>query len=300
MDGSNKIDCDYLKFAGDKSILEITKDEQILFTDKVTKTNRFGFSQERNILVTNKAVYNLKKKTLKRRIDIGAILGITISKLTDEFVIHGNENEYDYDYVSWRRKRIIECINKGFVEITKKEMKLCELDQKSLKNCVTTKKEKKKDPSYTRMSAMNIIPVCTYLYGTKAENPNLNKKSATIVRNGTLYSKRKDITEVKLEDFRVLKVLGRGSFGKVCMVEFTPTKEIYAMKTLKKDVLIDQDQIDNTLLEKKILESLDHPFLVGLTFCFQTEERLYFVMPFLRGGELFQHLRKFRIFDEEK
>ena len=63
---------------------------------------------------------------------------------------------------------------------------------------------------------------------------------------------------------------------------------------------VDQDQIENTLLEKKILQSLDHPFLVGMVFCFQTEERVYFVMPFLRGGELFQHLRKFRIFDEEK
>jgi serum/glucocorticoid-regulated kinase 2 len=300
MEGIGKMENDYMKLLGDKSILEIIKDEQILFTDKVTKTNRFGFSQERIIMVTNKAIYNLKKKSLKRRIEIASILGITISKLTDEFVIHGNESEYDYDYVSWRRKKIIECISKGFIEITKKEMKLCELEQKSLKNCVTTKKEKKKDPSYTRMSSMNIIPVCTYLYGTKVDNNTLNKKSSTIVRSGTLYSKRKDINEVKLQDFKVMKVLGRGSFGKVCLVEYCPTKEIYAMKTLKKDVLIDQDQIENTLLEKKILESLDHPFLVGLTFCFQTEERLYFVMPFLRGGELFQHLRKFRIFDEEK
>lgn len=72
------------------------------------------------------------------------------------------------------------------------------------------------------------------------------------------------------------------------------------MKSLKKDVLIDQDQIENTLLEKNILQSLDHKFLVGLVFCFQTIERIYFVMPFLRGGELFQHLRKLRIFDEDK
>jgi serum/glucocorticoid-regulated kinase 2 len=98
----------------------------------------------------------------------------------------------------------------------------------------------------------------------------------------------------------VLKVLGRGSFGKVCLVEYIYTKEIYAMKSLKKYVLIDQDQIENTLLEKKILETFDHPFLVGLIFCFQTDERLYFIMPFLNGGELFQHLRKFRIFNEEK
>lgn len=90
------------------------------------------------------------------------------------------------------------------------------------------------------------------------------------------------MTEVKLEDFKIVKVLGRGSFGKVCLVEYIPTKEMYAMKSLKKDVLIDQDQIENTLLEKKILQSIDHKFLVGLVFCFQTQERIYFIMPFLR------------------
>ena len=119
-------------------------------------------------------------------------------------------------------------------------------------------------------------------------------------RSGTLYSRKKEVTEVKLEDFKTLKVLGRGSFGKVCLVEYIATKELYAMKSLKKDVLIDQDQIENTMLEKNILQELDHKFLVGLVFCFQTIERIYFVMPFLRGGELFQHLRKLRIFDEGK
>ena len=84
------------------------------------------------------------------------------------------------------------------------------------------------------------------------------------------------------------------------MVEYIPTKEIFAMKTLKKDVLIDQEQIENTLLEKKILQTTEHPFLVSLIFCFQTEDRIYFIMPFMRGGELFQHLKNFRVFDEEK
>ena len=72
------------------------------------------------------------------------------------------------------------------------------------------------------------------------------------------------------------------------------------MKSLKKDILIEQEQIENTLLEKEILQTIDYPLLCGLVFCFQTEERIYFVMPFLSGGELFQHLRKFRTFSEEK
>jgi len=144
--------------------------------------------------------------------------------------------------------------------------------------------------------------VKNFLFGKQnsSQISKTNDEKSTRNHNGTLYSKRKDIKEVKLEDFKTLKVLGRGSFGKVVLVEHLQTHELYAMKSLKKDVLIDQDQIENTILEKKILQSIDHQFLVGLVFCFQTEDRIYFVMPFLRGGELFQHLRKFRIFDEDK
>ena len=94
---------------------------------------------------------------------------------------------------------------------------------------------------------------------------------------------------------QIMKILGRGSFGKVSLVQYKATGEYYAMKSLKKDVLLDQDQVESTILEKKILQSLDHPFLVGMIFCFQTVERIYFVMPFIRGGELFQHLREAKI-----
>jgi serine/threonine protein kinase len=115
-----------------------------------------------------------------------------------------------------------------------------------------------------------------------------------------MFSSHKSIKEVKLEDFKILKIIGRGSFGKVSLVEYIPTNEIYAMKSLKKDILIEQEQIENTILEKNILENINYPLLCNLIFCFQTEERIYFIMPFLSGGELFQHLRKFRTFDEQK
>ncbi len=97
-----------------------------------------------------------------------------------------------------------------------------------------------------------------------------------------MISTHKNIKEVGIQDFKILKVLGRGSFGKVCLVQHLASHEIYAMKSLKKDILIDQDQIENTLLEKKILEKLDHKFLVNLIWCFQTIDRIYFVMPFMK------------------
>jgi len=255
---------------------------------------------------------------MKRRIDLSVLLGITVSKQTDEIVFHaegGSEAEYDYYYNYAAKRKIIENIARPYKTITGKNLVLVEYDSKTLKNVVTTKKEKKKDPTFTRMPTTGRVDVNAFLYPPNVSQ-SYNNNSTTVNNNTpnnnsgdqpqkkgrsqTIFSRRKDIKEVHLEDFNVLKVLGRGSFGKVCLVEYLQTKTIYAMKSLKKDVLIDQDQIENTLLEKKILMSLEHPFLVGMIFCFQTEDRIYFVMPFLRGGELFQHLKKMKFFTEEK
>ncbi len=95
-------------------------------------------------------------------------------------------------------------------------------------------------------------------------------------------------------------VLGCGTFCKACLVQYKQTKEYYTMKSLKKDLLLDMDLVQSTILETKNLQSLDHPFLVGMAFCFQTEERIYFIIPFIRGGELFQHLRTEKFFKEDK
>jgi serum/glucocorticoid-regulated kinase 2 len=72
------------------------------------------------------------------------------------------------------------------------------------------------------------------------------------------------------------------------------------MKSLRKDVIIDYDQIESTMLEKEILLKADHPFLVGMEYVFQTETKIFFVMKFVRGGELFMHLRKARQFSEKR
>ena len=250
-------------------------------------------SQERNIIITNIALYNLKKKSVKRRIELATIKGVTCSMITEEFVVHGNDVEYDYHYVSNNRKKLVSCISSAYEIQKKSEMLLCLMDSKSLRTVVTLQKEKKKNITFSRMPTVGLTTVKIWL----ADKP---KPEVRNFRINTIISKRTGIREVSLKDFVVLKVIGRGSFGKVCLVEFSRTNELFAMKSLKKDVLIDQEQIENTLLEKNILETLEHEFLVNLVFCFQTEDRLYFVMPFMRGGELFQHLRKFRFFDEDK
>ena len=72
------------------------------------------------------------------------------------------------------------------------------------------------------------------------------------------------------------------------------------MKSLRKDVIIEYDQVESTRLEKDILLQADHPFLVGMSYVFQTETKIFFVMRFVRGGELFMHLRQVTRFPEDR
>ena len=108
-------------------------------------------------------------------------------------------------------------------------------------------------------------------------------------------------TKINLNAFIIEKVLGKGAFGKVLLVTKKDTYKLYAMKVLKKEMLNDLKQQQHTQNERAILEEArDHPFIVQLRFAFQTADKLYFVMDFMQGGELFYHLRKAKKFDEER
>lgn len=101
-----------------------------------------------------------------------------------------------------------------------------------------------------------------------------------------------------LDDFELLKVLGKGSFGKVFLVRLIATGDVYAMKVLKKSEVVRRRQVEHTKAERRILGGIDHPFVVALRFAFQTVDKLYMVTDYCKGGELFFHLKKFRTFPE--
>ena len=71
------------------------------------------------------------------------------------------------------------------------------------------------------------------------------------------------------------------------------------MKAIRKDKVIDHNAIESISLERKILYESNHPFLVDMKYGFQTDERLFFIMSFIRGGELWTHLRNVRRFKED-
>ncbi|KAL9948221.1 hypothetical protein D7B24_009244 [Verticillium nonalfalfae] len=103
--------------------------------------------------------------------------------------------------------------------------------------------------------------------------------------------------KLQIEDFELLKLVGKGSFGKVMQVRKKDTHRIYAVKTIRKAHIISRSEVAHTLAERSVLAQINNPFIVPLKFTFQSPAKLYFVLAFINGGELFHHLQKEQRFD---
>lgn len=103
-----------------------------------------------------------------------------------------------------------------------------------------------------------------------------------------------------IDDFELITVIGKGSFGKVMQVRKRDTSRIYALKTIRKQHIIERGEITHTLAERLVLARVHNPFIVPLKFSFQSEQKLYLVLAFVNGGELFHHLQREQRFNEER
>lgn len=104
--------------------------------------------------------------------------------------------------------------------------------------------------------------------------------------------------KVSTEDFVIVRVIGKGSFGKVMEVKKKDTDETFAMKEMSKEVIERENLLEHIFAEKSILQKIDHPFIVTLHYAFQTKDKLYLILDFLSGGELFFHLSQQAKFDQ--
>ena len=121
---------------------------------------------------------------------------------------------------------------------------------------------------------------------TQSTSPKKHKKKQV---------KRK---KVSLDDFILLKVLGKGNFGKVLLARSKQNQRLCAIKVLKKDHIIKNHDIESARAEKKVFllaTKAKHPFLTNLFCSFQTENRIYFAMEFIGGGDLMWHVQNQRL-----
>lgn len=272
---------------------------------------------------------------LKRAIPISSIGGVSksLSKKSHEFVIHVPE-QYDYRYQSDHRDEIIQSLKMAFISAMKSNLPIYGIDSKDLKNFTTTEKDKIKgksripDKKYLmeteeitikeETASENPSTVSTNEWDTEdylktsfrasavlssfqidLEDEEEKLKESQIYRSSTIYSHIAD-DDWKLEDLIIRRVIGKGAFGKVFMVENKNNNNFYAMKSLRKDMIIDYQQLEATKLEEYILKSSHHPFIVQMQYVFQNEIRVYFLMDLILGGELFTLILNEKRFSESR
>lgn len=105
--------------------------------------------------------------------------------------------------------------------------------------------------------------------------------------------------DVTLFHFLLLKSVGKGAFGKVRVVQHKQTRELYALKYINKAKCLKMRAVANIIQERRLLEEVDHPFIVNLRYAFQDDENCFFVLDLMLGGDLRFHLERMGSFDED-
>ena len=101
-------------------------------------------------------------------------------------------------------------------------------------------------------------------------------------------------------DFEILQMLGKGSFGEVFLVQKRDSKQLFAMKVLRKDKVMAQNLIKYAKTERNVLSYIKHPFIVSLNFAFQTPEKLFLILDYCPGGDLGVQISREKKFDENR
>jgi serine/threonine protein kinase len=262
--------------------------EVVVYSAKVTKVNKRKKAQPRVLLITDKAIYNLMPgdySKCRRRIDLESLGSVTYSTTSDEFVLHV-PTEYDYRFKSADKETIADVLGRVFEEKTDCELVISKIDQSSLVTVTVGKDVASREDRLARYREMLLA----------AEDGDSDDEKAFAGASAYGADAASKATVVSPSDFTFLRVIGRGSFGKVMLVRCKLDDIVYAMKILKKDSIVKRHQVEHTRAERQILESLNHPFCMSMQYAFQTDTKLYFVLNFFRGGELFFHLKKQRKF----
>ena len=211
---------DKLNFEDNSSIKEKIGDENIYFSDKVFKINTSIFTkkQERNFVITDQAIYNFKGTELKRRINIENIKCITIAKLSDEFIIHGDENEYDYLFVSQERKKIINILQAVYETLTHKNLLFCIKNASELSKFLVVKKERKKNPNLFKIDKKELMSIKEFIDSDGSLNLNTHPSSQKLEEE---FTKNKTYKEgISFSDFEIIALIGQGNTSNIYLAKY--------------------------------------------------------------------------------
>ena len=208
-----KID-DNLKVESNNSIKLKIQREKVYFSGNVKKKKKklFSYTQERGLIITNNTFNNMKGNEIKRRVKLENIKAITVSDKSDEFIIHGNQNEYDYLYLSSDKKTIVKHLELRYYEKTHIDLLFCLKSSKELQNFVVNKKERKENPNLFKIKQNELTSIRKYLnlkIGKKEEKVEKQNKEEIKIKKvskeneiNCIYNKQSDEINL-LFDFNI-------------------------------------------------------------------------------------------------
>ncbi|XP_058110703.1 serine/threonine-protein kinase AtPK2/AtPK19-like [Magnolia sinica] len=158
--------------------------------------------------------------------------------------------------------------------------------------CVNKNLQLSKLTLHETENSLELVECVTREFAAEAEEPS-------VVDADDVSPQLMKSQGVGLEDFEVMKVVGQGAFGKVFQVRKKGTSDIYAMKVMRKDKIMEKNHAEYMKAERDILTKIAHPFIVQLRYSFQTKYRLYLVLDFVNGGHLFFQLYHHGLFRED-
>ena len=287
---------DTLNYKNDPEIKAILSHEEIYYSGKIIKVRQgiFSSNQDRVILITDKALYNLKGKEKKRRIEMEDIAGITISKITDQFIVHCKNDEYDYLYISPNRLKIIEILETVYEANQQTELLFYIATEKDLTKYVINKNERKKiKEEMSKIERKNLMSIREFIESGGNMNINTHANSQLLEEEFAKGLEGKHKNE-DMSNFQVEYLIGKGRYANVYLAKYQG--ESVVLKVFDKVNLYKNSLIERVELERNILCAFDdNKFLCHMKFYFSTKTKIVFVLPYFRGGDLFTFLlnRKF-------
>ena len=285
-------------YIGDNYLIKkIIGEEEIHFSDIISEKSIGFFSQtkERRLIISNKSIYIFKEYKQKVKTTIENIIGIIISKYSDQFIIQCNQNEYNYFLISSKRKEIIEILENAFESLLHQELQFFISDDKDLSNLFNEIKNKNIAQNNFIIDKYKLMSIREFIDSNGSFFITSHLNSQNLEKEFKKDNKYKE--GISFSDFKIISLIGKGKTANIYLANYK--NENVALKIIDKIFIYENDIIDKILLEKNILSSFpEQNFLCHMKFFFMTQFKICFVLPFFEGGDFFTFLKKNGTFDE--